>query len=861
MKIHLCFAGRLRASVLVFLASVTLVGCQLSLEGGHSVSGTVTDAAGAGVGGVIVSAEGTSVSASTDASGRYTLTGLPGMTATLRAKADGLVLAARFASGLSDGGPTLTFNATATTGADFLAVAAGSVTIPVVQGAGASSPLAGVRVDGIRGVVTMVTRQFAHPTYTTALYDGTTTPQWVSQDGFFLEAVDGDKDGDEATSDGIFISTHDDAYEESKWIEGIPTDLVPGQMVVVSGTVEEHRPVDRYGSSDGYLTVTRIVASSVVPVTSSGVRVTHAFPKGVRLTMETTPSGETDWRTLNWGLAGSVGLVRAVSLLESVEGMVVRVVEPWVGSSTYYNLTGVIADGGARSGTANPNLNPTWRGLVLAEDDYNPEILYADYQKPSWTTFSPIPQVGDVLNDSTGAAVLRGVMDYTADPVYMIRPLQLDSTLTDSDGGAVPSQGWGFDSSQTFYPSSIQAAFQTLSSSDRTAIADWRIGSAAASAFKVGWTGAEAGWLTVASFNFENYIDQGASYSKQSTIANVLLYNLKAPDVVVCVEMGDDNNSTIVYANQDGSYSIPDGVVAAVQNYRGLIDTITSLGGPTYDFREVAPEEGVDGGAPGNNIRVGFLFRTDRVAFVDRGWSTNTYATTGGAESTWPVVYPSLMATAQARASTGVGVSASGAVQLTQSPGRLQGSSFSSTRKPLVGEFKFLSDNRTFFVIGNHLSSKGGDDPLYGVNQPPTMNSEAKRSAQAKVVNAFVRSILAVDSNARIIVAGDLNDYQFSRPLKLLTGETGSYRALYSPTAEWMPAHEQFSYAFRGNLQQIDHILVSPALFTATDPTADAAWADAVSILHIDSPFSKNNHIQVSDHDPVAVRLNWSAAP
>jgi predicted extracellular nuclease len=50
-----------------------------------------------------------------------------------------------------------------------------------------------------------------------------------------------------------------------------------------------------------------------------------------------------------------------------------------------------------------------------------------------------------------------------------------------------------------------------------------------------------------------------------------------------------------------------------------LIAAIALAGGPAYDYREIAPENNADGGAPNGNIRVGFLVRTDRVDFVDRG--------------------------------------------------------------------------------------------------------------------------------------------------------------------------------------------------------------------------------------------------
>ena len=39
---------------------------------------------------------------------------------------------------------------------------------------------------------------------------------------------------------------------------------------------------------------------------------------------------------------------------------------------------------------------------------------------------------------------------------------------------------------------------------------------------------------------------------------------------------------------------------------------IQAAGGPTYQYRQIDPVNDQDGGEPGGNIRVGFLFRTDR---------------------------------------------------------------------------------------------------------------------------------------------------------------------------------------------------------------------------------------------------------
>ena len=61
-----------------------------------------------------------------------------------------------------------------------------------------------------------------------------------------------------------------------------------------------------------------------------------------------------------------------------------------------------------------------------------------------------------------------------------------------------------------------------------------------------------------------------------------------------------------------------DGVVDAAATYNTLINAIQAAGGPTYQFRNINPADDQDGGEPGGNIRVGFLFNSARVSFTDR---------------------------------------------------------------------------------------------------------------------------------------------------------------------------------------------------------------------------------------------------
>jgi hypothetical protein len=166
------------------------------------------------------------------------------------------------------------------------------------------------------------------------------------------------------------------------------------------------------------------------------------------------------------------------------------------------------------------------------------------------------------------------------------------------------------------------------------------------------------------------------------------------------------------------------------------------------------------------------------------------------------------------------------------------GDAFASSRKPLVGQFIFNGQEVT--VVGNHFNSKGGDQPLFGPNQPPSLSSEVQRNQQATIVSNFVQGILATNANANVIVAGDLNDFEFSQPVTIL--ESGGLNTLI----ETLPENERYTYNFQGNAQTLDHILVSDNLFSLLD---------GYDVVHINSEFAD----QVSDHDPVVAQFNIEA--
>jgi uncharacterized protein len=120
---------------------------------------------------------------------------------------------------------------------------------------------------------------------------------------------------------------------------------------------------------------------------------------------------------------------------------------------------------------------------------------------------------------------------------------------------------------------------------------------------------------------------------------------------------------------------------------------------------------------------------------------------------------------------------------------------------------------RKGFVIANHFSSKGGDEPLFGRFQPPARPTEVARHAQAQVVNDFVDELLAADPRANVIVLGDINDFEFSETVDILEG------GVLTTLMDTLPKPERYSYVFEGNSQVLHQILVSDNLLDASAST------------------------------------------
>jgi len=626
------------------------------------------------------------------------------------------------------------------------------VRIRDIQGAAHVSPLVPVIADN---AISFGSRVENVPGIVTA----------VRSNGFYLQ--DPEADANDATSEGIFVFT---GSGQAVITQGGSGPVQVGDRLEVSGRPVEIRSgctsaaCTSTSSAWNNLTLTNLNATTsaadnrVIRLISRGNPLPEPVVIGqggrvppVTATVFGSP-GAAPTNTLE--TAGYVfnPAANGIDFFESLEGMRVQVNDAVVvGPTNNFGEIVVLADNGAGQGLRTPR-----GGLVITPTDLNPERIILD------DAILPTPQV-NVGDRFPGPGAVVGVMDYS----FANFKLLITQPLPPAAPGGL-----------------LQEVTNLTGAVDR---------------------------LTIGTFNLENFAADTVTPQRRDAIAQIIVTNMGAPDIVALQEVQDNNGATGGTADTN---------VDASRTFETLINAIVAAGGPTYAYRQIDPVANQDGGEPGGNIRLAFLFRTDRgLSFVDRP---------GG------------------DATTAVSVlNNGGRPELSFSPGRIDPTNpaFTNSRKPLAGEFRY--NGQTLFVVNNHFNSKGGDQPLSGRFQPPTRLSEVQRHQQAQIVNDFVDSVLAIDPNANIVVLGDLNDFQFSETLNIVKGTPGGVGTpvLFDPKLN-QPANEQYTYIFEGNSQVLDSILISRNLRDG------GAQYDTV---HVNAEFSAATN--ASDHDPSVLRL------
>lgn len=299
--------------------------------------------------------------------------------------------------------------------------------------------------------------------------------------------------------------------------------------------------------------------------------------------------------------------------------------------------------------------------------------------------------------------------------------------------------------------------------------------------------------LTIASLNANNLdpvIEQSASRfntdddlgsGKFAAIANQIVKNLKNPDIIALQDI------------QDNSGADNDGTVDASLTYQTLINAITAAGGVGYQFFDLPPTNGQDGGMLGGNSRVGYLYNPGRVGIVPDSGKR-------------------------------IGVDALGA----DLPG------FAAARKSLATTFSFNGQEVT--LVNNDFSPQSGSSALFGSVQPPVNGGAIVRNQQAFIVNDFVDDLLEKTPDANVVVLGNFNEFDWGVALQTLKGDD------LLDLTETLPENERYSSILDGNAHARDRAFISNNLSAVAE----------FDIVHTNSEFANTP----SDRDPLLTRIS-----
>ncbi|MBX9860434.1 MAG: hypothetical protein K2Y20_12720 [Sphingomonas sp.] len=672
--------------------------------------------------------------------------------------------------------------------------------ISQIQGDSYYSPL--LRASGVSGFNVASSFTVTVQAIVTAL-DGVGNRQ-----GFYIQEELADQDGNPFTSEGIFVLTRTDGNVGSALSAVAPT-LRVGDLVTLTANIQEYQgfntnlpitalvnPTSITINSSGNTLPTIILDASVNIPNQSFTRVTPDFTDSVDDpgdSFDAANYGISFWETVEGSLV-SIPNVRVADGFVSTSGG-----QPFFKaySEDHANPEQINSRGGytiagdpALSPPNTPSLNDDvlTGGRVLSDGDTNPDIFEVDFT--GFATAAPAglgtsATVGDRLGN------LTGIIDFDFQ--------ELKLYVTNFDAASIQTSGQPAPEVATFTPDSRQ--------------------------------------LTFATFNVQN-LDPTDGAARFTALAQAIATNLKAPDILSIEEIQDNNGA----AAGDGTNATG---TDASTTWQMLVDALNFATGQNYQWVDELPVYNAEGGELSGNIRVGFLYNTNRVQLGDLAANATI---------------------AERRQFTdriGDGVRDAGD-RIQYSDNQVTGintADWSGTRRSLLGQFTFRGE--TVFVAANHFPSKGGSGNFWQFNQSletgnPTNAGFDRRNAVAEDLYTVLNYIQTNSPNVGVISGGDYNEFYFYRALEAATGYVnadGTARndgLRLTNLTTTLPEAERYTYTFDGRSQAIDHILVNQQL-------ADIASYD---VVHINTGYNAsgtgaNASPALSDHDPAVVQLDY----
>jgi predicted extracellular nuclease len=629
-----------------------------------------------------------------------------------------------------------------------------------------------------------------------------------ARQGFYVTEERADWDASLNTSEGMFVMTRNDSNVGGT-LASIAPGVAVGDLVTVTAQVMEYQPFQNQAR-------TVLVNPSSIVENGSGYTLptltldeSHPIPSAVLTAV--TP----DYRDSVDGAGDTFDAsTYALSYFETVEGMLVKVPD-MIAADGFVSLSGgqpflkaystvhadpdQINDRGGYTIAGDPPLSPpdtadllddvTRGGSYLHDGDVNPDIFevdFTDFAIDAPTGLATQASMGDRLGDVTG------IVDYDFTDLKLF--------VTGIDPAAITN---------------------TQPEREVTDLGD------------------DTRSLTVATFNVEN-LDAADAQVRFDAIADAIANNLSAPDILTIEEIQDNNGA----AGGDGTTA--NGTDASL-TWAKLVSAVNLATGQNYQWVDQAPVYNAEGGEPGGNIRVGFLYNTNRVqlgdlaadATIDQRRQFTDRIGDGVRDTGDRIAYSDDMA--------GTAIDAA---------------DWAGTRKSLLGEFTF--NGNTVYVAGNHLPSKGGSGQFWQIDQnleagQPENSGWDQRSELGEDIYSVLNLVQTGSPQAGLVSGGDYNDFYFYRPLEAATGYVsadGTARndgaKLDNLTVTELTEAERYTYAFDGRSQAIDHVLVNKLLSDVAD----------YDVVHINTGYNERGtgvdaSPALSDHDPALASFDF----
>ena len=668
-----------------------------------------------------------------------------------------------------------------------------------IQGSAYYSPI--LAADGIR------TFNTASTTAVTVQAVVTAVDREGSRQGFYITEEADQWDASDLTSEGIFVLTRDD-LNGGVTLDSLSPGLQVGDLVTVSAKVMEYQAFQNQPRTVLVNPMAPTVDSTGNPLPILTLDASHPIPNEILTAV--TP----DYLDSSDGPGDTFDATNyALSYYESVEGMLVNipgmvVADGFVGRSggqpffkaysTVHANADQINSRGGYTIAGDPALSPPNTaetgddvrsgGRYIHDGDINPDILELDFT--------------DFAIDAPAGLAENATMGDRLGDVYGI----VDFDFTD-----------------------LKLFVQSI---DPTAIANGQPEREVSTVVHGGSN------LTVATFNVEN-LDPTDGPARFTALAQAIATNLGGPDILSIEEIQDNNGAAA------GDGISPTGSDASV-TWTMLVNAVNGATGGHYQWVDQAPVYNAEGGELSGNIRVGFLYNTDRVQLGDLAADA------------------SLAERRQFTDRVGDGLRDAGDRIIYSDDmigGEINTADWTNTRKSLLGQFTFQGE--TVYVAANHLPSKGGSGELWQFNQTLEAGQPAnagwdKRDAIGQDIYSMLNLIQNGSPDAGVVSGGDYNDFYFYRPLEAATGYVFADGTARSDGAKLqnltltLPEAERYTYDFDGRSQAIDHILVNQRL----------AGVATYDVVHINTGYNAlgtgvDTDPALSDHDPAIASFDF----